>query len=296
MFGQGFDSPQLHQRFEPRLKANQKTGSTAQVPLPFSLARPLPRSPLRSADGHRNRDAIVPRYLHISAFPIGNRYSVADSVRSLQLPSAPPRNGSRFTCRLPFFFAWLRCGECTPVACLRQADRLHARAPRYSRIVASPNLGARCKATPLSSTNASSRRSRGSIQKHLAVPYRRSLFRPRFARPYGLKRTKKQGVRHKCHSLFLWLAPCLALRSVPLMGTEIVTRLFLDISISRHPLSAIAIPSRTLSAPYNSPQLHQRFEQTLARLDTKASRRTLSSLAIPSSLRSSLRLKRLLIA
>ena len=101
MFGQGFDSPQLHQRFEPRLKANQKTGSTAQVPLPFSLARPLPRSPLRSADGHRNRDAIVPRYLHISAFPIGNRYSVADSVRSLQLPSAPPRNGSRFICRRP---------------------------------------------------------------------------------------------------------------------------------------------------------------------------------------------------
>ena len=104
MFGQGFDSPQLHQRFEPRLKANQKTGSTAQVPLPFSLARPLPRSPLRSADGHRNCDAIVPRYLHISAFPIGNRYSVADSVRSLQLPSAPPRNGSRFICRLPVFF------------------------------------------------------------------------------------------------------------------------------------------------------------------------------------------------
>ena len=96
------------------------------MPLPFSLARPLPRSPLRSADGHRNRDAIVPRYLHISAFPIGNRYSVADSVRSLQIPSAPPRNGSRFICRLPFFFAWLRCGECTPVACLRQADRLHA--------------------------------------------------------------------------------------------------------------------------------------------------------------------------
>ena len=57
------------------------------------------------------------------------------------------------------------------------------------------------------STSASSRRSRGSIRKHLAVPYRRSLFRPRFARPYGSKRSKKQGVRHKCHSLFLWLAP-----------------------------------------------------------------------------------------
>ena len=54
--GQGFDSPYLHQRFEPRLKANQKTGSTAQVPLPFSLALTLPRSPLRSDNGHRNRD------------------------------------------------------------------------------------------------------------------------------------------------------------------------------------------------------------------------------------------------
>ena len=41
------------------------------------------------------------------------------------------------------------------------------------------------------STTASSGRSRGSIRKHLAVPYRRSLFRPRFARPYGLKRSKK---------------------------------------------------------------------------------------------------------
>ena len=71
-----------------------------------------------------------------------------------------------------------------------------------------------------------------------------------------LEATQKKGVRHKCHSLFLWLAPCLALRSVPLMGTEIVTRLCLDISISRHPLSAIAIPSRTLSAPCSSPQLH----------------------------------------
>ncbi len=113
------------------------------------------------------------------------------------------------------------------------------------------------------STSASSRRSRGSIRKHLAVPYRRSLFRPRFARPYGLKRTKNQGVRHKCHSLFLWLAPCLALRSVPLMGTEIVTRLCLDISISRHSLSAIAIPSRTLSAPYDSPQLHQFLKRSI---------------------------------
>ena len=104
MFGQGFNSPQLHQRFEPRLKAIQKTGSTAQVPLPFSLARPLPRSPLRSADGHRNRDAIVPRYLHISPSPIGNRYSVADSVRSLQLPSAPPKETKIESVGFGFFF------------------------------------------------------------------------------------------------------------------------------------------------------------------------------------------------
>ena len=39
----------------------------------------------------------------------------------------------------------------------------------------------------------------------------------------GSKRSKEQGVRHKCRSLFLWLAPCRALRSVPIMGTEIVT-------------------------------------------------------------------------
>ena len=153
MFGQGFNSPQLHQRFEQtlarldtkasrrtlsalaipsslrsslRLKANQKTGSTAQVPLPFSLARPLPRSPLRSADGHRNRDAIVPRYLHISAFPIGNRYSVADSVRSLQLPSAPPRNGSRFICQLPFFFCVVTLWGVHP-CCLPSSSRQAAR-------------------------------------------------------------------------------------------------------------------------------------------------------------------------
>ena len=90
------------------------------MPLPFSLARPLPRSPLRSADGHRNRDAIVPRYLHISAFPIGNRYSVADSVRSLQLPSAPP------------------------------TLRTDARAARHYRALPFPNLGARCKAAHIS--------------------------------------------------------------------------------------------------------------------------------------------------
>ena len=55
--------------------------------------------------------------------------------------------------------------------------------PRYSvaALLTSPSI----------STSASSRRSRGSIRKHLAVPYRRSLFRPRFARPYGLKRSKK---------------------------------------------------------------------------------------------------------
>ena len=109
-----------------RLKANQKTGSTAQVPLPFSLARPLPRSPLRSADGHRNRDAIVPRYLHISAFPIGNRYSVADSVRSLQLPSAPPRKRIRFYGSV---FLFMRGGDerdVSPVGHATHAATLHA--------------------------------------------------------------------------------------------------------------------------------------------------------------------------
>ena len=43
------------------------------------------------------------------------------------------------------------------------------------------------------------------------------------ASSFDSKRSKEQGVRHKCRSLFLWLAPCRALRSVPIMGTEIVT-------------------------------------------------------------------------
>ena len=73
--------------------------------------------------------------------------------------------------------------------------RLHAIAPRHIRVSSFP-IGARCKATPLISTSASS---------------------------CGSKRSKEQGVRHKCRSLFLWLAPCRALRSVPIMGTEIVT-------------------------------------------------------------------------
>ena len=37
-------------------QSDPKTGSSAQMPLPFSLARTLPRSPLRSDNGHRNRD------------------------------------------------------------------------------------------------------------------------------------------------------------------------------------------------------------------------------------------------
>ena len=161
------------------------------------------------------------------------------------------------------------------------------------------------------STSASSRRSRGSIRKHLAVlraDARAARYESISPYPIGARYSvlaslvltaqsePKTGSTAQVPLPFSLARPCLALRSVPLMGTEIVTRLCLDISISRHPLSAIAIPSRTLSAPYNSPQLHQRFEQTLARLDTIASRRTLSELAIPSSLRSSLRLKRLLIA
>ena len=119
------------------------------MPLPFSLARPLPRSPLRSSDGHRHRDAIVPRYLHISPSPIGNRYSVASLL-----------------------------------------------------------------STPLSSTSASSRRSRGSIRKHLAVPYRRSLFRPRFARPYGSKRSN-QGAGYAVAPFFGSLPALLHAKNAP---------------------------------------------------------------------------------
>ena len=124
------------------------------MPLPFSLARPLPRSPLRSADGHRNRDAIVPRYLHISPSPIGNRYSVADSVRSLRLPSAPPalrasaqsdpKNREFGTNAAPFFL-WL-----TPCRALRSvpimgteivtAHSVRLFRPRFARPYDSPLL------------------------------------------------------------------------------------------------------------------------------------------------------------
>ena len=77
--GQGFDSPYLHQRFELRLKAIQRTGSSAQMPLPFSLARTLPRSPLRSDNGHRNRDGSL-------CSPIPSSH-----CSSLRLPLSPPR-------------------------------------------------------------------------------------------------------------------------------------------------------------------------------------------------------------
>ena len=54
-----------------------------------------------------------------------------------------------------------------------------------------------------------------------SVRFRLSLLHQRFE--LRLKAIQKQGVRHKCRPLFLWLAPCRALRSVPIMGTEIVT-------------------------------------------------------------------------
>ena len=70
---------------------------------------------------------------------------------------------------------------------------MHAIAPRHIRVSTSPN-GNRCKANPSASAIAASRRSRGSIRKHLAAPYRRSLFRPRFARPYESHKDTPQAV------------------------------------------------------------------------------------------------------
>ena len=124
---------------------NREYGTSAT---PFFFGSPLPRSPLRSADGHRNRDAIVPRYLHISAFPIGNRYSVADSVRSLQLPSAPPISEK---VRIYGSFCF-RLAETTSSSLVKHAPHavtMHARVSRHYRALPFPNLGARCKATPL---------------------------------------------------------------------------------------------------------------------------------------------------
>ena len=91
--GQGFDSPYLHQRFELRLKAIQRTGSSAQMPLPFSLARTLPRSPLRSDNGHRNRDGSL-------------RSPIPSSLRSsLRLPfTMVSPSAQRSDCSGLFFF------------------------------------------------------------------------------------------------------------------------------------------------------------------------------------------------
>ena len=57
--------------------------------------------------------------------------------------------------------------------------------------------------------------------------YRRSLFRPRIARPYeSHEAIQKTGVWHKCHSLFSARSLAYAFRSAPSQGTEIVgTRL-----------------------------------------------------------------------
>ena len=59
----------------------------------------------------------------------------------------------------------------------------------------------------------------------------------------GLKRSKKTGVWHKCHSLFSCLALCLALRSVPISGNEIVT-----LGKPRYSVTTLSLRSLRLSA------------------------------------------------
>ena len=59
----------------------------------------------------------------------------------------------------------------------------------------------------------------------------------------GLKRSKKTGVWHKCHSLFSCLALCLVLRSVPISGNEIVT-----LGKPRYSVTALSLRSLRLSA------------------------------------------------
>ena len=73
----------------------------------------------------------------------------------------------------------------------------------------------------------------------------------------GLKRSKKTGVWHKCHSLFSCLALCLALRSVTISGNEIVT--------------AHAVRLFRRCAPYEPLYLYQRFERRLEAIQKNGS-------------------------
>ncbi len=145
------------------------------------------------------------------------------------------------------FFAWWRCGECTPVACLRQADRLHA-------VVFRARFAAR-------------------HDSRLGQPF--CVLSRLMSLAY--QRGKLRSIRRKI------LAKFLARYFVVSLKQHYVKR-NLSVRISMRPPTWALAVRQLPSAPW-------RFEQTLARLDTKASRRTLSALAIPSSLRSSLRLK-----
>ena len=80
------------------------------------------------------------------------------------------------------------------------------------------------------------------------------------ASSFDSKRSKEQGVRHKCRSLFLWLAPCRALRSVPIMGTEIVTA------------HSVRLFRPRIACPYDSPYLHHLPKDPIVRVFFLSSR------------------------
>ena len=164
--GQGFDSPYLHQRFELRLKAIQRTGSSAQMPLPFSLARTLPRSPLRSDNASLRSSLRLPPLIwfhHLPKDPIVRVFFLSSRADGGDNESAPQM--TRFS----------RQSGCTRL--------------RLDTFVSRHSLTAIAVRRPPYISD-SSRRSRGSILKHLAVPYRQSLFRSRFARSYGSRQSK----------------------------------------------------------------------------------------------------------
>ena len=130
----------------PALRAaaqgDPKPGSSAQMPLPFSLARTLPRSPLRSDNGHRNRDGSL-----CSPIPSSLR-------SSLRLPFARPydspylhQDSKTALNRCRFCSSWGDKGSAALMTCFsRQSGCTRLRLDTF-RVSPSPN-GNRCKATP----------------------------------------------------------------------------------------------------------------------------------------------------
>ena len=150
------------------------------MPLPFFGSLSCLRFPLRSESGHRNRDARAAQYKSISPYPIGAHYS----VRAQRVLTNPIRIRRRR--QLP-----RSCCQPCHIASILKRTSLHLRicisiGARYSvlasLVLTNPIRIRRRRQLPRSCCQFGHI---ASILKrtHLHF-YRRSLFRPRFARPY----------------------------------------------------------------------------------------------------------------